>query len=371
MKKVFFPFFCFLFVLSFIILLYPLVSKADVTVASWGGAYTESQIKAYRNTYNDPDSIIFEKYYGLLSQVRKQVESRIISWDIVDVTNEQAITGCDEGLFEDISTEYKNFPTASDGASIIEDVANSGVTNFPPCCAPQIFWSYVVFYDPDAFSDLKPSTLADFFDTTKFPGKRGVPAWAEAIVEMALVADGVGVGGVYKVLENQTGALDRAFAKLDTIKDVVVFWDGDAEPLELVKSGEVAMSIAYNSRVGADALYEDGNFEYIWEGQVIHQEYICLTTGSPNRDEALDFMKWASAPEQQAGQAKYGTYGPMRASAIDLIKAGEPWFHTGVNVMQHMPNTPERLKISVMADSVWWFNNGAEIYDRYDVWMDN
>ena len=347
------------------------IIKADVTVASWGAAYTESQIKAYVDTYSEPGSIKFEKYYGVISQVREQVESGKVEWDVVDVFPKHAITGCDEGLFEDISAEYKNFPTAPDGTGIIEDMANNGVTNFPPCCAPQILWTYVVFYDPDAFTGAKPSTLADFFDTEKFPGKRGVQAWADAIVEMALVADGVSVDAVYKVLKDQTGALDRTFAKLDTIKDDVVFWARAAEPIELVKSGEVVMSIAYNGRVGAANLNEGENFEYIWEGQVIQQEYICLTAGSPNRDEALEFMKWASASEQQAGQAKYTTYGPMRASGMDLIKVAEPWFHTGANVMQHMPNTTERLKNSVMADPVWWSNNGAEIHERYDSWMNN
>ena len=36
------------------------------------------------------------------------------------------------------------------------------------------------------------------------------------------------------------------------------------------------MSIAYNGRVGAANLSEGENFEYIWEGQLIEQEYICL-----------------------------------------------------------------------------------------------
>ena len=37
------------------------------------------------------------------------------------------------------------------------------------CCVPQIFWTYVVFFDPDAFPGVKPSTIADFFDVEKFP----------------------------------------------------------------------------------------------------------------------------------------------------------------------------------------------------------
>ncbi len=84
------------------------------------------------------------------------------------------------------------------------------------------------------------------------------------------------------------------------------------------------MAIAYNGRVGAANLAEGENFEYIWEGQVLDQEYLCLTTGAPNRDAAIDFMMHASSPASQAEQAKYITYGPMRASGIPIIENNEP-----------------------------------------------
>ena len=202
-------------------------------------------------------------------------------------------------------------------------------------------------------------------------GKRGIHTWATGIVEKAMVADGVKPSAVPTVLRDQTGALDRAFAKLDTIKDHIVFWSSGAKPLELVKSGEVVMSIAYNGRVGAANLAEGENFEYIWEGQVLDQEYLCLVAGAPNRDAAIDFMMHASTPEAQAEQAKYITYGPMRASGIPIIQAGEPWGPGGVDIMPHMPNTPERLKVSIVSDPQWWSDNGAEINERYSAWMGN
>ena len=71
---------------------------------------------------------------------------------------------------------------------------------------------------------------------------------------MALVADGVAPNAVYTVLKNQTGAVDRAFGVMDKIKADIVHWSAGAKPLELVKSGEVVMSIAYNGRVGAAVL---------------------------------------------------------------------------------------------------------------------
>ena len=97
--------------------------------------------------------------------------------------------------------------------------------------------------------------MKDFFNVKKFPGKRGIHTWANALIEMALVADGVKASKVYDVMSTPEG-IDRAFAKLDTIKDHVVFWSAGSKPLELVSSGEVVMALAYNGRIGAAILSE-------------------------------------------------------------------------------------------------------------------
>ena len=61
----------------------------------------------------------------------------------------------------------------------------------------------------------------------------------------------------------------------------------------------------------------------------------------------------------------------MRKSSIGIIKKGEPWFNTGVDIMPHMPNTPKRLKRSVVADLFWWADNGAEVSERFGAWKGN
>jgi putative spermidine/putrescine transport system substrate-binding protein len=345
-------------------------AQADVTVVSWGGAYTMSQQKAYSDTYA-PGGINWVNYNGGLGEVRAQVESGNVTWDIVDVLPHEARVGCDEGLFEELPRDV--FTKAPDGTSMDDDM-------FVPipndCVVPQIFWSYVPFYQKGTFDGNaagNPKTIADFFDVKKFPGKRGIHTWANATVEMALMADGVAPGDVYKTLSTKAGQ-DRAFAKLDTIKDHVVFWSAGAEPLELVKSGEVAMSLAYNGRIGAAVLSENAPFVTNWDGQVLEEEWLVLLKGSPNRDEALKFLIHASAPEQQAGQAKWITYAPMRKSGIDIIakseQAGKPWFNTGVNILPLMPNAGEATSQKhLYADPVWWSDNGDSISERFKAWM--
>lgn len=338
---------------------------ADLTIVSWGGAYTASQQKAYGKSWEAKTGkkIHWENYNGGLGEVRAQVESGNVIWDIVDVLPDQIRTGCDEGLFMELPRD--KFAKAPDGTAMDDDM-------FVPvpnkCAIPQIFWSYVPFYDTTKFPGEKPKTIADFYDLKKFPGKRGIHSWANANIEMALVADGVAIKDVYKVMDTEAG-IDRAFAKLDTIKDDVVFWSSGAKPLEFVKSGETIMALAYNGRVGAAILSEGEPFELIWDGQVLEEEWLAIVTGTKNFDAALDFAIHASATEQQAGQAKWINYGPMRKSGMAMIMANEPWHNTGVNIMPHMPNREEVMARSIFANPEWWADNGTEVNERFTAWM--
>ena len=75
---------------------------ADLTFVSWGGAYTASQQKAYIDTWSKGSRVTVENYNGGLDKIRAQVNSGNVKWDVVDILPDQAIAGCDEGLFEKI-----------------------------------------------------------------------------------------------------------------------------------------------------------------------------------------------------------------------------------------------------------------------------
>jgi len=328
---------------------------ADITFVSWGGAYTASQQKAYVDTWSKGGGVTVENYNGGLGEIKAQVEAGNVTWDVVDVLPDQAITGCDEGLFAKV-----------DQSSFINDLVVPPVSE---CIVPQIFWAYTAFYSKSAFPGKKPKNIKDFFNVKKFPGKRGIHTWANALIEMALVADGVKASKVYDVMSTPEG-IDRAFAKLDTIKDHVVFWSAGSKPLELVSSGEVVMAIAYNGRIGAAVLSEGKDFEYIWDATVLEQEYLVAIKGG-NEAEALEFMAHASTAQALADQAKYIPYGPMRKSSIGIIKKGEPWFIAeggNIDIMPHMPTAPKVLKRAVIGDPFWWADNGAEVNERFGAW---
>ncbi|MGU9962371.1 MAG: extracellular solute-binding protein, partial [Candidatus Puniceispirillales bacterium WSBS_2018_MAG_OTU23] len=278
------------------------------------------------------------------------------------------------GLFEEIPDEYRL--AAPDGTSMADDL----MVPLPnKCVVPQIWWSYAPFFSEKDYPSNgqtkhqlsfgeQPSTIADFFDIEKFPGKRGFHTWGNATIEMALVADGVAISDVYDVMDTEEG-LDRAFAKLDTIKDHVVFWSSGAKPLELVSSGEVVMSLAYNGRVGSAILNDGEPFVIISDGQVLEEEWLVVVKGAPNKEQAFKLAAHMSSTTAQAQQAKFINYGPMRNSALQMIIDGEPWFNTGEYVLKHMPNRAELAERTILANPEWWADNGGEIAERFNAWM--
>ena len=132
------------------------------------------------------------------------------------------------------------------------------------CGVGAIVYDFVLGYDKDKLKTA-PKSWADFFDTKTFPGKRGLRKGAKPTLEFALIGDGVAPKDVYKMLGTEAG-VERAFKKLDTIKNDIVCWEAGSQPIQLLASGEVAMTSVYNGRIDAANLNDKKNFGIVWNG---------------------------------------------------------------------------------------------------------
>ena len=334
----------------------------SITVVSWGGAYTKSQVEAYHKPWasSTGNAVVSEDYSGGLAEVRAQVEAGSVTWDVVDVELSDAIVGCDEGLLEEIDASM--LPPAPDGTPATQDFMDGALSE---CAVGNIVWSTLYAYDKTKF-DTAPTTMADFFDLEKFPGKRGMRKVAKNMLEMALMGDGVPSSEVYDVMNTPEG-IDRAFAKLDTIKDSVVWWEAGAQPPQLLADGEVSMTITWNGRIFNAIASEGQPFGLVWDGQIYDLDLFVIPKGSPNKDAAMDFVKFATATKPLADQASWIPYGPVRASSIPLIGT----FHSdaSIQMIDHMPTTAEALRNGVQNDYMFWADNGEELNERFNAWL--
>lgn len=339
-------------------------SAGSIVAVSWGGAYTKSQVEAYHKpwTAKTGNTVISEDYSGGLAEVKSQVEAGNITWDIIDVELSDAVRGCDEGLFETI--DASKLPPAPDGTPAAEDFIDGAITE---CAVANIVWSTIFAYDNSKMAN-GPTTIADFFDTAKFPGKRGLRKGPKANLEMALAADGVPADEIYDVLSTPEG-IDRAFAKLDTIKSDVVWWEAGAQPPQLLADGEVAMTTAYNGRIFNAVAAEEKPFTIVWDSQIYDLDMWAIIKGAPNKELAMDFLAFSTATEQLAAQASYISYGPARKSSAPLVGS----YHTKPDLAMgpQMPTAPENFKTAIQNDFEFWADNQDELNERFNAWLIN
>ncbi|MCP4790988.1 MAG: ABC transporter substrate-binding protein [Gammaproteobacteria bacterium] len=334
----------------------------DITVVSWGGAYTKSQVEAYHKPWmaQTGNTVVSEDYSGGLAEIKAQVEAGNVTWDVVDVELSDAIRGCDEGILEVIDPSI--LPAADDGTAAADDFLPGSIHE---CAVANIIWSTLIAFDTTKYSTA-PTTMADFFDLDKFPGKRGMRKSPKAMLEMALMGDGVPANEVYDVMSTEAG-IARAFAKLDTIKDSVVWWEAGAQPPQLLADGEVSMTIVWNGRIFNAIASEGQPFGLIWDGQIYDLDLFVIPKGSKNLDAALDFVTFATGTQPLADQASWIPYGPTRQSSIAKIGT----FHSdaSINMVDHMPTTAAAMKNALQNDFEFWADNQDQLNERFNAWL--
>jgi putative spermidine/putrescine transport system substrate-binding protein len=341
---------------GFLLTLQPATAEDQLVVASFGGAYTASQSKAYFEPYMKATAkrILTADYNGGLAELRAQVQSGNGAWDIIDLEMQDAVRACDENLIEQIAPE--GLAPAPNGTPAKADFIPGTLLR---CGVGTIVWSNVIAYDKRKFSGEPPKTIADFFDLTKFPGKRGLSNKPNTNLEWALMADGVPIDQVYKMLATKDG-LDRAFRKLDTIKGQAVFWGAHAQAPQLLADGEVVMTAAANGRI-QDAVTKEGKpFAIIWDGQIWNLDVWSISKASRNKATSLDFIKFATTAERLADQTKWIAYGPVRRSSQPFIAP-----ELGPN----MPTAEQNMRNALPNDFEFWADRQDEINQRWTAWM--
>lgn len=340
-------------------------AETELVVVSWGGAYTASQQKAYHDPYmaENPDIKIIndDSSAEAAAKIRAQAEAGNTTWDLVDTLPDSAIALCDEGLIEEINPDM-DLAAAPDGTPASVDFGDALVS---PCFIPQIVYSTTLGYRTDMVGDSAPSTINDVFDLEKFPGKRALEKTPAGNLEWALIADGVDPATVYDVLDTEEG-VERAFAKLDTIKDHVVWWTKGAQPGQLLADGEVVIASAYNGRLFAAIEENKQPIGMLWDYQVFELDGWVVPTGAPNKEEAMKFLKFATDTQRLADQAKYISYGPARKSSSSMVgKHAE----LGIDMAPHMPTAPENAKHVILKDVEWWADHKDELAERLEAWL--
>lgn len=332
-------------------------SKNEITFTSWPGPYMRSQMLGFVRPYEVENDVRVNvaSYNGGIDEIRDQVESANVLWDVVDLTQADSLRACNEGLLENI--EDMVLPDGADGTSSRDDFVEGALN---PCGVGVIVWATAFAYSRDAYGTAQPTSIQDFFDTRKFPGRRAIRNDPTVIMEWALMADGVERDKVYATLETPEG-IERALAKMDSIKAGLQLWSTGRAPVRLLNAGDVPMAMVW-ATTGAIASMEDGaNFSVVWDGRVIETDLFGIPKGSRFKEEALDFIRFASSSKSLADMVTFMPNGPTRKSSLAFLSD---------EVLAQIPNGPAYDdKLSILSDAEWWSKNHTALEEAFDAWV--
>ena len=329
----------------------PLVAQ-DLTVTSFGGAYGAAQQEHMIDPFmaQSDINILFEDYGGGIAEMKAQVEADNIQWDVVDIEVIDLERACAEGYLEILDQSV--LPDGDDGTAAADDFIPAALAN--ECGVGNIVWSVVFAYNTD--NGPGPQNIVDFFDTEAFPGNRGLRKRPQVNMEWALLADGVAAEDVYAVLSTDEGQA-QAFAKLDTIKENIVWYDSWSQAPVLLNDGGAQMVQSANGRIFAAIQDEGAPFSIVWDSHVYDLDVWAIMRGTPNKEAAMEFIKFATGTVPLSGMQDVA-YGPTRVSAQALLPE---------SVKQDLPTA--HLDEGLKADGIFWADFGESLGEKFNEWL--
>lgn len=341
----------------------------EMTIVSWGGAYSASQQAAYHDPYmaKNPGLTIIndESSNEAVAKLRAMSEAGNVTWDVVDVVAADAMRLCDEGLAMVIDPDV-HLANAPDGTSARDDFGDLLVSE---CFIPQIVFSTAMGYRSDvaAWNGKEPEDVCAIFDTETFPGKRSLEKRPVNNLEWAIMCDGVAQEDVYDTLLTEEG-LDRAFAKLDTIKDEVIWWSAGAETPQRLADGEAVIGSTYNGRLFAVIEEQKQPVKMLWDRQVFDLDGWIIPEGlsDERKQRALDYIYFATDTQRLADQAKYISYGPARQSSAPLV---DKHATLGIEMAPHMPTDPANSQTALLYNFEFWADNRDDLDAKWNAWL--
>jgi putative spermidine/putrescine transport system substrate-binding protein len=188
------------------------------------------------------------------------------------------------------------------------------------------FVGHAFAYMDGTFKNGGPKNWKDFFDTKKFPGKRGWPGpgFTDAVYEAALLADGVPPSKVYPM------DLERGNAKMTSIKGDMLFYTEFPQVQQFLTSKSVAVAMGPSGilyalqRLGAPV-------NIVMNQCVVSANCFDTPPGAPHADAAYALADWMADPKRQAIFSTLTRYGPGNKAAFN---------HMDRETLRNLPNSP-------------------------------
>jgi putative spermidine/putrescine transport system substrate-binding protein len=324
-----------------------LAAESAVNVSAYGGIVNEYLAKTF--------GVPFEKQTGIkvnwgsnasLALAKLQNTSGTpAQWDIVVLTGAEYLTAIDQKLIA--PWDY----SVIDATNIPPEYKQSHGVKFS-------LYLWVMAWDKRVISDAQaPKTLAEFWDTGKYKGKRSLYSNVSdgSILEFALLADGVKLDQLYPL------DIDRALRSLERLgRDNIIWHSTNQEPVQQLTSGAVPLATAFDGRLIA-ANRSGGQIGFTADYSAVSGNPYCVIATSERKREAFQLLNFMlTNTEADAEYMKLTNYAVPNTKALALVPQ---------NVLDILPTSPALKDKVFVKDDVWWAQNLAKATAKFKEWQ--
>ncbi|HRN29294.1 MAG TPA: extracellular solute-binding protein [Terrimesophilobacter sp.] len=313
--------------------------SGNLIVGGWGGRFTEATVEHLTDPFTADTGVTVQFVDAPGEQVARlgaMTSANRIEWDAIDALDPS-------GAFVAYHEGY---------AAAMPDDVRQRLEQYVPA---EKLTEYGMTYSANAFvtgcnldaAAACPTNPQEFFDLANFPGDRAMIDRPLIALTYALAADGVAPQDMFPM------DLDRAFAKLATIKDSVKVWYSAGNQMEQIMIDEqVVMGLLWSGR-SYNVLDQGTNLSISWDGAVYEPGQWFVVNGAPNEAAAWALIESIAANAE--GQAKWATEMSYGISNLDAFN------HMESAVAERLPDWPANFEQSIVPDFMWYAANRADI----------
>lgn len=301
-----------------------------LTFVSYGGVYQAGQLAALQDFVKKSGVRLLSDGPTEIAKVQAQVESRNVTWDVVDTADFEPLIFCGK-LFQKL------------------DFSKIDISNLPPgqagdCSVPSMGYGMLIMYNTEKYKDNPPKDWLDFFDAEKFPGVRAIDASGApplGLIEQSIRAAG---GDPSRLTP---GDIDKGLAKIRALGPDTIFYKTGAESQQLVESGEADMAMMWTARA-MTAVRNGAKYSPVWKDWLVAMVSLAIPVGVKDPD---------------ASHALINAYLGKRAQEIITEKTSNSPVHRDAKptvdslTTEFLTTTPDRFAMRHQLNTPFWLDN--------------
>lgn len=313
-----------------------------LTFASFGGIFQDGQIAALKEFVDKSGVKLLSDGPTEIAKVQAQVESKNVTWDVVDTADFPPYVHCGT-LFQKL--DFTKIDTSKIPQGQVSD-----------CSVPAMNYGVVLMYKTEKYKDNPPKNWVDFFDTEKFPGVRGIDGSGDftgGLLEQAFRA----AGGDPKAMTKDDIA--KAIDKVRDLGGDTIYWKTGAESQQLAESGEADMIMMWTGRA-MTAVKNGAKFTPAWQDWLVVMDQLTIPVGAKDPDASHALINAYLGKNAQEILTKETSYTPINNEAKPVVDD---------SVAAFLTNTPERQSQGYQQNIKFWVENFQAASEQWSAMM--